>query len=418
MSFLVSSGAAGGGKTGYANALERALSITWSGTTNPLYPLSNLQLGRCDRPWKAAAVGTDQFFLIDLAQWTGGGFEEATLALAGWTDSSTSTTPAARSTAQHKAGVASALLTPAGGGYGRIQRDLVVPSGWRFVFDAWHKGGLGTDAYIQLFCPETGCYYDWDNEVWAQNSGLSVVIPNSGASFAETLATVRMQEAAAVGGVAATLRVMITSNIGGVALYVDEVNVWPVVNFAMVTGHNLRPFINLSILGGTSLVLSAEPLSFFAYDPNATTNDRVLEIDANGTPNEPASIGCLWLGWAEALSIGPDLGEGASVETDSGYRQEESEGTVHEQDDCEERTVRMSFTLSGDLTQYEELRDRLLRPAKGMAYPFALVADTEVEQEAIVARLSAKGWTRRRNQYGSWTVDIEATEEPLPNLTS
>jgi hypothetical protein len=396
------------------NSLTR---MATAGTADPsmltLFPLANAHDDRASKPAIFEVGQADSTLTFDLTLLTNGTFEaDAT----GWTVlgegtiSSSATAPFA--------GSASALLELAGGAAEAIAyQDVIVRAGEELTFYAAVKNAASADsAHIRIRNRETG---KWLDESQAWSATLANAYANTTTAWEEAEVTFTVESIASCKADTVTLRFYLH---GDSESYFDNVSLWPSTNWCSIHGHNIPPFIVLTLESsddGTSWA-TVETMTIlrdsFHVDLDPTSTSRYWRLLFTGTPDVDSLmfVGEIVLGQSFELLHNPQYGGGIARND----RQTRSESDIGDEfiqlhNRFPQRALSFTFGFKTD-EEYEQFRDLIFRRSRGGAVPIVVVPYDLDPTVVIMGRIRETSSVIKSAFYPR-SGELEIIEAPLPN---
>lgn len=384
------------------NLLTRVASgqVTFStNSANSLFPVARLSDGIPSRACIAAAAGSIAIDVDgDLLQ--GYGAMESTFAggfAGGWSDGSTGGGVGADETSITHGGSHAQKLTAASGSQvARGYRDILVQAGESIPIEAWLRGDGTATVYARV--QDLTTFKWWDGSAW-QSSVSSWGSRSSAASYAKSTSTIVVDSATNLRSGISTLRVsfVVDGSVATGSGYVDDVAMWPAVDFVSVHGHNIPLGATVDLLSSTSSGFGApttEASAIAVYHPSfykilsAAHTNRYTRFKVTDSAAVAALyLGQLVLGATITMTAAPDYPISTRRRTDHdravtryGHQHVSAVTTTPA------REVTLPFGTR-TAAEFREIRDRLYLAAVGDLHSLVVIPRDDDAEGCYFGRL-------------------------------
>lgn len=392
------------------NHLSRAAAVTnVTGGDDPLFPITNLYDDQPDVPYRFGLNSANCFFKVDIDLFAGTGAFTTWSAgsPSGWTKSTTGTGAVTQLSPGKDATGSAVRLNAGAAGTALVFKSVTVRAGEMLKLDdllAFQVAATGLIG-VQIYNNSTAKYLQ-SNGTW---SAVQANFVSSGPTAWATSTTSAFQ-VEAFGGAnperpSLTFSISTSSNAN---CDVDDVYMYPGVNFGSIHGHNIdsvSPLIakstdNFTVNSTTVATMTIARPAF--YSSFTMTYARWWGLDLFGTNQAKPYIGEFVLGQAQTAGKAADYGFETSISFPQ-LRYGTLGRHLHVAGLATDEVRNLHLTFRHTLTMLAELKDEWVRRSQGGLYPMIIVPrDTEA---AVYHGRISPDFTHSR-----LTIDIEDDE--------
>ena len=304
-------------------------------------------------------------------------------------------------------------------------QDIVLRSGEKFTVTVDSRStAAGISSRLRVQCLETGNYLSTD-AAW----GATAVdaITNATSSFATVALSATVEAISITKQDLVHLRITALNNSTGNITYMDELYVWPSVDFVSIHGHNLDPVVTVTLQSSTdSFTTTTTQATFTVGQPSfytalGTLQDiRYWRVQLSGTNSTHSGIPYIGelmvsqkLAPGDTIRYNPEL-----VYTDWQVRSGATPASARSYllGDHETRALTMNF-LYGSTANFAEALNAILRRSRFGHHPLVVVPLSS-EADVIYGKID-ESVSITRPTIGLWeTQAITLTELPFPAFVS
>jgi hypothetical protein len=395
-----------------------------------LYAKDRLGDGRPFWPFRFGTLGADRQITIDgnllinsvIGSWTAG-------TPASWTEANASGGDVVETTvgAEVHGGTGSAAkFVPGASGTAQLQQDVIVRAGERLNIEAWLlSDGTGGVMRFRIYNPHSAHYLKTDG-TWA--STTEDLFTEAGGNYSQKTKAFTVESQATLRSELTTLRIIGICNSANKVGFLDDVTLWPDLDFASVHGHNLDAGIVAEWRHSTDAFGSSNDLvggaavpvyrpSFYSAPATGSTR-RWHRLKAVGTNS--AAAGAIYYG--EAV-----LGQRLSLVAHPAFpmriepmlptlrgRMGVSANLIELHGRAIPRRLTLPFDYAG-IPEYQEARDAVYQRTLEGFHPLVIVPDDADPEVCVWGRLVGGGGYDR----GTWSLrhrELVIEEEAFPRF--